>query len=365
MSSTRPASRGILLALCLTTALAACREEADGTAETPELRPVRTVVVAESAGGETFTLSGTVESQIEVDLAFRIGGRLVERLVNVGDTVAPGQVVARLDPADEENALRGAEAAQVAAAAQLSEARSNYERQRQLFERDFLSQAGLERAEQQFTSAQSAFDAAEAQVGIARRRLADTVLTADAPGVVTSVGAEAGEVVTAGRRIVQLARDEGKDAVFDVPAAIVAVSPPDPEVVLTLALNAGITTLGRVREIAPRADPSTGTIRVRVGLIDPPEEMRLGSTVNGRIHIGGAGGIELPASALTSADGAPAIWVVDPDSRTVSLRPVEVARFTPAAVGIAGGVDVGERVVTAGVQALRPGQEVRLLGDGS
>lgn len=364
MSSARSASRGILLALCLTTALAGCREE-DGTADTPELRPVRTVVVAESTAGDSFTLSGTVESQIEVDLAFRIGGRLVERLVNVGDTVAPGQVIARLDPADEENALRGAEAARGAAAAQLSEARSNYERQRQLFERDFLSQAGLERAEQQFTSAQGAFDAAEAQVGIARRRLADTVLTADAAGVVTSVGAEAGEVVTAGRRIVQLARDEGKDAVFDVPATVVAISPPDPEVVVTLALNPGITALGRIREVAPRADPSTGTIRVRVGLIDPPEEMRLGSTVNGRVHVGSTGGIELPAAALTSSDGAPAVWVVDPDSRTVSLRPVEVARFTPAAVGIAGGVEVGERVVTAGVQALRPGQEVRLLGEGS
>jgi RND family efflux transporter MFP subunit len=363
MLELRSASRGILLALCLPLALAACQEEEGETA--PELRPVRTVVVEVSTAGETITLAGTVESQVEVDLGFRIGGRLLERLVGVGDTVEPGQVIARLDPADEENALRGAEAGLAAAAAQLSEARSTYQRQRQLFERDIVSRAGLERAEQTFTSAQSAFDAAAAQVNIAQRRLADTVLEADAPGVVTAVGAEAGEVVTAGRRIVQLARDEGKDAVFDVPAAIAAAAPPDPEVAVTLALDQGVTATGRVREVAPRADPATGTIRVRIGLIDPPAEMRLGSTVNGRVHFGGSGGIEIPASALTASDGAPAVWVVDEASRTVSLRPVEVTRFTPATVAVAGGLEVGERIVTAGVQALRPGQEVRLLGEGS
>lgn len=363
MFPVRPAARGVLIALAMTTALSACREEEEAAA--PELRPVRSILVAESASGETITLSGTVESQVQVELAFRIGGRLVERLVNVGDTVEPGQIIGRLDPADEENALRGAEAAQTAAGAQMSEARSHYQRQRHLYERDFVSFAALERAEQQMTSTQSAFDAAEAQVGIARRRLADTALLADAGGVVTAVGAEAGEVVTAGRRIVQVARDEGKDAVFDVPAAIVAASDPDPEVTVTLSLNPGISAQGRVREIAPRVDAATGTIRVRVGLIDPPEEMRLGSTINGSVHFGGYGGIELPASSLTSSDGAPAVWIVDPDNRTVALRPVEVTRFTPAAVGIASGVEIGDRIVTAGVQALRPGQEVKLLGEGS
>ncbi|MBK5928612.1 efflux RND transporter periplasmic adaptor subunit [Rhodobaculum claviforme] len=356
-------ARGVLLALGLTAALSACREEE--AAEAPELRPVRTVIVQETVAGQTITLSGTVESQVEVDLAFRIGGRLVERPVQVGDTVEAGQPIGRLDPVDEQNALRAAEAALTAAAGQLSEVRANFERQRQLFERDFVSQAGLERAEQQLVSAQGAYDSAEAQASIARRRLADTELLADAPGVVVAVGAEAGEVVQPGRRIVQLARDEGKDAVFDVPTSVIAASPPDPEVSVSLGLSPGVVALGRVREIAPRADAATGTIRVRVGLIDPPAEMRLGSTITGRVHFGGVGGIELPASALTSADGAPAVWVVDPDSPRVMLRPVRVIRFNPATVSIEYGVEIGERVVTAGVQALRPGQEVRLLGDGS
>jgi RND family efflux transporter MFP subunit len=250
--------------------------------------------VAETTTGETVTLTGTVESQVEVDLAFRIGGRLLERTVNVGDTVEAGQRIAALDPMDEENALRAAEAALAASGGQLAEARANFDRQRQLYERQFVALAALERAEQVLTSAQGSFDAAEAQVGIARRRLADTALYADAPGVVTAIGAEPGEVVQAGRMIVEIARDEGKDAVFDVPAAVIAASPPDPEVTVTLSLTPAVTAMGRVREIAPRADPVTGTFRVRVGLIDPPEEMRLGSTVNGQVHFGGTGGIELP-----------------------------------------------------------------------
>jgi membrane fusion protein, multidrug efflux system len=283
----------------------------------------------------------------------------------VGDTVEAGQRIAALDPMDEENALRAAEAALAASGGQLAEARANFDRQRQLYERQFVALAALERAEQVLTSAQGSFDAAEAQVGIARRRLADTALYADAPGVVTAIGAEPGEVVQAGRMIAEIARDEGKDAVFDVPAAVIAASPPDPEVTVTLSLTPAVTAMGRVREIAPRADPVTGTFRVRVGLIDPPEEMRLGSTVNGQVHFGGTGGIELPASALTGSDGSPAVWVVDPAAMTVSLRPIGVARFNPATVSVADGLSVGEMVVTAGVQALRPGQEVRLLGEGS
>jgi RND family efflux transporter MFP subunit len=357
----RPAVRGLLLVLTL--ALGACKEEEVGG--TSEARPVRTVLVAESTAGETVTLSGTVESQLQVSLAFRIGGRLIERPVGVGDTVTPGQVIARLDAADEENALRAAEASRAAAAAQLGEAQANYDRQRQLFDRDVVSLAGLQRAEQTLATAQGAFDAADAQTGIARQRLADTVLVADAGGVVTEVGAEPGEVVSGGRPIVQLSRDVGKDAVFDVPTAVAAVAPPDPVVEISLSLDPSVVVLGRIREVAPRADPSTGTIRVRVGLIDPPEAMRLGSTINGRMQFGNRGGIEVPASALTASEGAPALWVVDPSTSTVALRPVEVTRFAPATVGIGSGVEIGERVVTAGVQALRPGQEVRLLGNDS
>jgi RND family efflux transporter MFP subunit len=123
-----------------------------------------------------------------------------------------------------------------------------------------------------------------------------------------------------------------------------------------------VTANGRVREIAPQADPVTRTFTVKVGLTDPPPAMRLGATVTGRMEIDSAVVIDIPATALTKFNGQPAVWVVDPSNRTVSIRNIDVMRYDPARVAVSGGLTVGEVVVTAGVQALHPGQEVRLLG---
>jgi RND family efflux transporter MFP subunit len=355
----------IALVAGLTVSLAACVEE-DQTTPEAEARPVRTITVAEQVMGESVTVAGTVESQVQADLGFRIGGRLAERLVNVGDAVTAGQVLARLDPADEENGLRAAEAALAAAEAQLVEAEANFVRQRQLYDRGFLARAGFDRAEAARTTAQSGTDSARAQYGIAKRRLNDTVLYADAPGTVVAIGAEPGEVVSPGRMVVQIARDQGRDAVIDVPAGIVGdANALDLQIAVALSQNPAVRAQGRVREISPRADATTGTFRVRIGLIDPPAEMRLGSAVTATTTLDPVGSIEIPASALTAEGGAPAVWVVDPSSMAVSLRPVTVDRFTPAAVVVQDGLAPGDVVVTAGVQALRPGQTVRLAGAAS
>lgn len=363
MSAREPAPRPLMriaLALSVVALLAGCKEEAEAT--DVEARPVRTVVVEERQAGDVVSLAGTVESQVEADLGFRIGGRLTERLVNVGDPVEAGQLLARLDPTDEENGLRAAEANLNAAEGQLAEVEANYSRQRQLYDRGFVARAALDRAEAALTTATAATDAARAQYGIAKRRLNDTALYADAPGVVTARGAEPGEVVTPGRMIVQIARDGGRDAVFDVPAGVLDSSPEDPSVTVALSQSPTVSAQGRIREVAPRADTVTGTFRVRVGLIDPPEEMRLGSTVTGRAIFGETNSIEIPATALTRGDGAPAVWVVDPATNAVNLRVIGVDRFTPASVIVSDGLAPGEIVVTAGVQALRPGQLVRLTG---
>jgi RND family efflux transporter MFP subunit len=126
-----------------------------------------------------------------------------------------------------------------------------------------------------------------------------------------------------------------------------------------------VTAAGRVREVAPQADAATRTFQVKVGITDPPEAMRLGSTVTGSIKLSAPSGVEIAASALTEANGRPAVWVVDPQSQTVSLRNVDVARYDPASVVVSQGLEPGEVVVTAGVQVLRPGQKVRRLGAAS
>jgi membrane fusion protein, multidrug efflux system len=162
--------------------------------------------------------------------------------------------------------------------------------------------------------------------------------------------------------IVRVARSDGRDAVFDVPGQLLRSAPSDPEILVNLTDDPTVTAHGRVREVAPEADPVTRTFEVKVGLIDAPPAMRLGATVTGRLEIASTPTIEIPATALTRANQQPAVWVVDPSSHTVSIRMVEVQRFDQAYVAISQGLDTGDIVVTAGVQALHPGQKVRLLG---
>jgi RND family efflux transporter MFP subunit len=349
-----------LRGLTLLTLLAACEPAAEPAA--PEIRPVRVVTVQERASGDTVSLTGTVQAETEVNLAFRIDGRMTERLVNVGDQVEPGQLVARLDPENEEDALRAARSDVAAATGQLVEAQNNYERQQTLLEDGWTTRVRYDEARQTLETAQSRADAAQAQLNMAESRLRYTELFADTAGTVTARGAEPGEVVQAGRMIVQVAREDGRDAVFDVPPQIKDMAPADPKIEVALTMRPDVRAVGRVREVAPRADPATGTFEVKVGLSDPPPEMRLGSTVTGRMEMGAVPGIEVPASALTTAEGRPAVWVVDPATETVALRNIEVLRHDPVSVVVAQGLETGDVVVTAGVQALRPGQKVRLLG---
>lgn len=331
-------------------------------ARAPAARPVRTVTVSKHETGSTVTLTGRIEAQDEAALGFRIAGRVMERPVNVGDRVQPGQIIARLEPQNEINALRSAQANLAAAQAKLTQARNHFERQETLLGQGWTTRALFDEAQKARDTAQAQVDSAEAQLKSAHDLVSFTELKADAPGVVTVTGAEAGEVVQAGQMIVRLARQGGRDAVFDLPAQVLRSAPSDPVIAVNLADDARITARGRVREVAPQADPVTRTFEVKVGLVDPPEAMRLGATVTGRLIMDAVPVIEIPATALTQSDRKPAVWVVDPVSKTVSLRNVDVLRFDPAKVAVSQGLDAGEIVVTAGVQALHPGQTVRLLG---
>lgn len=349
-----------MTALAALAALAACDEPADPAPE--PIRPVRVVVAEYSAPSETLALTGSIEAAETAALAFRTSGRLIERTVGVGDAVEAAQLIGRLDPETQRNALRAAEAELAAALGERDRAEADYARQAQLLERGFTTRQRYDDALQTMQVARSAADAAEARLANAQEQLAFTELHADAPGVVTAVGAEPGEVVAAGRMIVTLAREGGRDAVFDVPERVLRASPRDPEVTVALTSDPSVRAIGRVRELSPQADPVTRTFAVRVGLIDPPSDMRLGSTVTGSISLGAPEGFELPATALIERDGEPAVYVFDPETGMVELRPVTVRRFDLATALIADGLLEGEAVVTAGVQALRPGQRVRLAG---
>ena len=328
----------------------------------PQARSVRAVAVERVAEGETVSLTGHIRAKDQVNLAFRLDGRMIERPVNVGDVLKAGQVVAKLDPQIQQNLLRTAEGNLSSLEAQLREARITFWRQQELLKDGWTSRAKFDEAEHKLQTIQAQVDAAQAQVRIAEEQLSYTVLSADAPGAVTAKGAEPGEVVHAGQMIVELARQGGRDAVFDVPEQLIRTGPRDPVVEIALTNEPIVRATGRVREVAPQADATTRTFQVKVGIIDPPQGMELGSTVTGRIKLSAPPGVEIPASALTEANGRPAVWVVDPQSKTVSLREVDVLRHDPATVVVSQGLEAGDLVVTAGVQTLRPGQKVQLLG---
>jgi RND family efflux transporter MFP subunit len=340
--------------------LAACEREAETAA--PEARPVRTVTIEKREAGAPVTFTGRIEAEDEAALAFRISGRLLENNNRLGDRLAPAQVVARLESQNELNALRSAQANLAAAQGQLTQAENHFERQDTLLKQGWTTRANHDQAKQAMQTAQSQVDAAEAQLKTAHDLVSFTELKADAPGVVTAVGPLAGEVVQAGQMIVRVARRDGRDAVFDWPAQLIRSAPADPQITVSLTDDPKVTAHGRIREVAPQANPVTRTFEVKVGLTDPPEAMRLGATVNGRMEMEAVPFFDIPATALTRINQQPAVWVVDPASRTVSTRNVDVLRFDQASVAISGGLDTGEIVVTAGVQALHPGQKVRLLG---
>jgi RND family efflux transporter MFP subunit len=351
--------RHVVLALAMVTSLIACQREAELAA--PEVRPVRTVTIEKREAGVPVVLTGRIQAQDEAPLAFRISGRMVERRVNRGDRVTPGQVVARLDAQNEHNALTTARANLASAQGQLTNARNDFGRQERLAAHGAASKAALDQSRATFQTAQSQLDAAQAQLRFAEDQVGFTELEADAEGVVIVVGAEPGEVVSAGRMVVTLARQGGRDAVFDFPSQVIRSVPSDAVLTVSLIDDRGVQATGRIREVAPQADPVTRTFEVKVGLSDPPPAMRLGATVVGQLIVDVDSVIGIPATALTQHNEQPAVWVVDPSTWTVSLRTIDVLRYDPDAVVVSKGLAPGDIVVTAGVQALHPGQKVRAL----
>ncbi|WP_051534828.1 efflux RND transporter periplasmic adaptor subunit [Deefgea rivuli] len=356
---TKSSVRNTLALGAVLTLLVACKPAEE--AAPVDIRSVKVMTVGATDSKDLTVLSGTVQAQNQVNLAFRVDGRMVSRSVNVGDAVKAGQEIALLNPDNEQNGVNAAEANLEAARGLLIEARANERRNRYLLSQNFISQAAFDRITQQANSAQAQVNAAQANASIARNRLGYTRLTADAAGVVTAVGAEPGEVVQGGRMVVEVALQDGRDAIFNIPAQLKDVAPAAPKITISLATDPSVSVEGRVREVSPRADPATGSFRIRVGLIDPPAAMRLGTTVTGRMQIDAPKGFEIPSTALTRGDGAAAVWLVDKKTEQVSLRKVEVLHSGISNVIIGNGLAAGDIIVTAGVQALRPNQKVSLL----
>lgn len=342
--------------LSVAVGLAGCNERSVAPAKPATL--VRTEVVRLRDHRTSVTLTGDVHARVRAELSFRVSGRVNERLVDVGTHVEAGDVLARIDPTEQQADLEAATAAVTAAQSQLRVATANFERQKTLLANGFTTRASYDQAEEAQRTAEGTLEATIAQLGTSKDALTYTELRASAAGVITARNLEVGQVAQAAQPVLTLAQDGARDAVFDLYEALFFRRAESDVVTLALMSDPTVTARGRVREVSPTIDPRTATVRVKVAIDNPPAAMTLGSAVSGTAHWQPVQRVILPWSALTASGTAPAVWVVDPASNTVSLKPVVVENYETGAVVIKSGLAPGERVVTEGAKLLSPGQTV-------
>ena len=356
----------LLISLLGAAVLAACSK-----AEPPSapIRAVRTMAVATDTSGGTYEYAAEVRARTESRLGFRVGGKIVHRTANVGDTVKAGQVLAQLDPQDLKLGQDAARAGLVAAQANFDQTAADFKRFKELRDQGFISSAELERRDTALKAAQAQLDQARAQSSVQGNQAAYAALVADASGVITGVDAEPGMVVSAGASVVRLAHDGPRDVVFNVPEDKVGV------IKALAAQSGGIkvrlwggteTLPAHIREIAAAADPVTRTFTVKADLEKLPANtsVRLGQTATILAELPKVAGItKLPLSALREEQGKTAVWVVDKATMTVASKDVQLAGADGNEAVITSGLAPGMLVVTAGVHVLNPGQQVKLYVD--
>lgn len=332
---------------------------------TPPIRPVRAVTVEPVDITEALSQTGDIQARYETDLGFRIGGQLLSRAADVGSTVSKGDLLARLDDQPAQNEVRSAQAGLAAAEAELNRARAEEGRQEALLKDGFTTRQRYDAAVRDLQTAEAQRDSAQARLTLAQENLGYTELHSEVGGIVTATYAEAGQVVAAGQRILRVADPREREAVFNVPEVAFRLVPHDPAVEVSLVTDPANKVTGRVRYVAPQADPTTRTYAVHISLPNAPPEMRLGATVKGRVELPAQNVVGLPGSALFEQDGKPAVWIFDRANGTVQLRPVTVLRYDSDRVLLSAGLEKGDVVVTAGTHLLRPGEHVRLLAAAS
>jgi RND family efflux transporter MFP subunit len=351
-----------MLALLAATTLAGCNDRAANTEKPPTL--VRTEIVGLQDRQTSVVLTGQVQARIQTDLSFRVSGRVITRLVDVGAHVNAGDLLARLDPAEQQADLDAATASLAASESQVRVAASTFERQKTLLSKGFTTQAAFDQAQEGLRTAEGSLESAKAQLGRSIEAMGDTELRASAAGVITARNLESGQVMQPAQSAFTLAVDGDRDAIFDVYESIFFREPED-KIALTLVSDRQVTAVGRVREVSPTIDSKSSTVRVKVAIENPPTAMTLGSAVAGTARWKPVKQIVLPWSVLMATGSAPAVWVVEPGTRTVSLKPVTVDSYETGTVVIKGGLQPGERVVVDGSKLLSVGQSVTYDGAGA
>ena len=314
-------------------------------------RPVLVQRVAFADNVPERRLVATVRPRVEADLGFRIGGKVAARLVDVGDRVAAGQALARLDEADVVLQREQASAERAAASASLDEAQADLRRTNTLAGQGWTAAAAADRQKAATEEARGRMLRADRALTLAQNASTYAVLRADADGVVTAAPVEAGQVVTAGQLAVRLAHTSGIEVEVAIPEALVD-RVRSGRASLALWSDPGHVHRARLRELAPAADLATRTFRARFALPDAPAAAAIGMTGTLTLADGATERVaRLPLSALFDQGAGPSVWTVSADGR-LALKPVTVAAYGSGVVTISKGVEEGDAVVAMGVQKL-------------
>jgi membrane fusion protein, multidrug efflux system len=349
--------------------LSACSKK---EAAAPEPRPVVAVAVhADGNAAPVASLPGEVQARYSTPLSFRVGGKIVERRVRLGDVVKSGQIVARLDPADAQKNAASAQAQLAAAEHSYQYAKQQLDRDRAQAKENLIAPAQLEQTTNAYASAAAQRDQAAQQAALSKDQLQYTTLAADHAGVITAEQADTGQNVSAGQAVYNLAWSGELDVVCDVPESALAGLAVGQTANVTLGALPGRKFTARVRELSPAADPQSRTYRAKLTLDNPGPDVRLGMTADIALSARSSsaasnaedehGFFVLPSTALFHDGTQPAVWVVRAADSALELRRVTVARYNERTIVVSQGLKNGEHVVLQGVHTVSAGEKVRAI----
>jgi multidrug efflux system membrane fusion protein len=323
---------------------------------------VRTVTVGVGAGPQNYNYSGEVRGRYESQLAFQVNGKIIKRFVDLGAVVKPGDVLMQIDAKDIVQTVNITGAQVNSAESQLRLAESNLKRFRKLYEDGVVSRMVYDQYVSAYDVATAGVQQASAMNVQGSNLLDYSTLRADKPGVVASITAEAGQVVGAGQPILTIVQDGEREVEISVPENRIEELRKSQQIKVTFWALSGVSIDGKVREIAPMADPLTRTYKVRISLINPVPEIKLGMTSSVTVlDADSSKAVQIPISAIYQTQEKPCVWLVK--NGTVQLQPVSLGQYGNNTVLVTSGLNTGDIVVTAGVHLLRQGDKVRTGGD--
>ncbi|WP_243663071.1 efflux RND transporter periplasmic adaptor subunit [Hydrogenispora ethanolica] len=323
---------------------------------------MRTATVKLTGAGEELSYSGKVRGRYESQLAFQVNGKIIKRDVELGSTVKTGQILMQLDPIDIQQGVNSAKAQLASAESQFQLAKDNLDRFQKLYTDRLLSKAEFDNYRNAYEMATAGLNQARAQYTDASNKYNYCFLSANASGVIAAVNAEVGQVIGAGQPVVTLIRDGEKELEIQVPENRLEEIRDAKRLEVTFWALSNVKITGKIREVAPMADPASGTYRMRISLMNPPAELKLGMTATVRMADDEQTKmLYIPLSAIIQTGDSPGVWVVN--EGLIRLRQVTLGSFGDDRVQVTEGLNAGERVVIAGVHKLQAGQKVRLGDD--